>query len=94
MPTEPRNRVHVSLGSHNGAFVFPYRHGFGTLRICASTWKHEADFVIPCFDAKALPGMLSVTRFQAMAQPLTTADERAQLLTNGTARAFQSAICF
>jgi hypothetical protein len=72
---------------HNAAFVFPYRHGFGTLRLCASLQEHEADFAIPCFGTKAFPGMFSVTRFQIMVQLLTTADERAHLLTNGAARA-------
>ncbi|UZF13484.1 DUF2958 domain-containing protein [Ralstonia pseudosolanacearum] len=43
--------------------------------------------MVPRFDGKLCPCILGFVEFLTMAQPLTTADERAQLLANGTARA-------
>ncbi|EEE05464.1 conserved hypothetical protein [Burkholderia multivorans CGD2M] len=62
-------------------------YGFVGLRIRACARKHETSFAVPCFGTKACSCILGFTGFLTMTQPLTTADERTQLLANGTARA-------
>lgn len=62
-------------------------YGFDGLRNRASARKHGPAFAVPRFDGKACPCILGFVGFLTMAQPLTTADERAQLLANGAARA-------
>nr|WP_249171067.1 DUF2958 domain-containing protein [Burkholderia multivorans] len=57
------------------------------MRIRACARKHETRFAVPCFGAKACSCILGFEGFLAMMQPLTTADERTQLLANGAARA-------
>lgn len=60
---------------------------FDGLRIHAFARKHGPVFAAPCFDGKAGPCILGFVEFLTMTQPLTTADERAQLLANGAVRA-------
>lgn len=62
-------------------------YGFDSLRICDYPRKRTAASVLPRFRAKAVSCIPGFVGFLTMTQPLTTADERAQLLANGEARA-------
>lgn len=62
-------------------------YGFDALRIRVSTRKHTAASVLPRFRGKADWCILGFVGFVTMTQPLTTDDQRAQLLANGVARA-------
>jgi len=62
-------------------------HEFDDLRLRACARKHEPGFAASCFATKADSYILGFVRFLTMTLPLTTADERTQLLTNGAARA-------
>jgi hypothetical protein len=57
------------------------------LRIRVYPRKHASGSVFLRFRAKAVSCILGFVGFLTMTQPLTTADERAQLLANGEARA-------
>lgn len=72
---------------HNSAFEFLCLCGFDGLRIRASAQKHTSGSVFLRFRAKAVSCILGFVGFLTMTQPLTTADQRAQLLANGAARA-------
>ena len=72
---------------NNSAFAFLCLYGFDGLRIRAYPRKHTSGSVFLRFRAKAVSCILSFAGFLTMTQPLTTADERAQLLANGEARA-------
>jgi hypothetical protein len=62
-------------------------YGFDGLRIRVCTRKRTAASVLPRFRGKADSCILGVVGFLTMTQPLTTADQRVQLLANGEARA-------
>jgi Protein of unknown function (DUF2958). len=62
-------------------------YGFVGLRIRACARKHKTSFAVPCFGTKACSCIFGFVEFLTMTQPLTTADERTQLLANGAARA-------
>jgi hypothetical protein len=72
---------------HNSAFAFLCQYGFDGLRIRAYPRKHSSGSVFLCFCGKAVSCILGFAGFLTMIQPLITADERAQLLANGEARA-------
>jgi len=57
------------------------------LRIRAYPRKHSSGSVLLRFRGKAVSCILGFTGFLTMIQPLISADERAQLLANGEARA-------
>ena len=61
--------------------------GFDGLRIRVCTRKRASGSVVPRFRRKAVSCTLGSVGFLTMTQPLTSADERAQLLANGAARA-------
>lgn len=67
-------------------------YGFDGLRIRTCSRKHASGFAVPCFGAKACSCNLGFAGFLTVTQPLTTADERAQLLANGAARAADQGI--
>ncbi|UKI09730.1 DUF2958 domain-containing protein [Variovorax paradoxus] len=62
------------------------------MRIRTCSRKHASGFAVPCFGAKACSCNLGFAGFLTVTQPLTTADERAQLLANGAARAADQGI--
>lgn len=62
-------------------------YGFDSLRIRACARKRISGLAVPCFAGKACSRIRRYVGFPPMTQPLTTADERAQLLANGAARA-------
>lgn len=62
-------------------------YGFDALRNRVSTRKYTAASVLPRFRGKADWCILGFVGFVTMTQPLTTDDQRAQLLANGVARA-------
>ena len=64
-----------------------FRHGFDALRIRFCARKHTAASVLPRFRGKADSCILGFVGFVTMTQPLTTDNQRAQLLANGEARA-------
>lgn len=57
------------------------------MRFRVFTQKRPSGSVIPRFSGIADSCILGSVGFQTMTQPLTTADQRAQLLANGAARA-------
>lgn len=57
------------------------------MRLRVSTQKHPSGSVVPRFHGKTDSCILGSVWFLTMTQPLTTVDERAQLLANGAARA-------
>jgi len=61
--------------------------GFDGLRIRVCTRKRTSGSVVPRFHGKANSCILGFVWFLTMTQPFTTADQRAQLLANGAARA-------
>nr|WP_276536015.1 DUF2958 domain-containing protein [Burkholderia multivorans] len=61
--------------------------GFDGSRIHACARKHEPGFAVSCFGTKADSYIPGFARFPTMTLPLTTADERTQLLANGATRA-------
>jgi hypothetical protein len=67
-------------------------YGFDGLRIHAFARKHGPVFAVSCFDGKAYPCILGFVESLIMPQPLTNADERAQLLANGAARTADQSI--
>jgi len=62
-------------------------YGFDGMRFRVFTQKHPSGSVVSRFHGKTDSCILGSVGFLTMTQPLTTADQRAQLLTNGTARA-------
>jgi hypothetical protein len=62
-------------------------YGFDALRIRVCTRKRTAASVLPRFRGKADWCILGFVGFLTMTQPLTTEDQRAQLLANGVERA-------
>lgn len=62
-------------------------YGFDGLRNRAFIRKRGPAFEVQRFDGKACLCILGFVGFLTMTQPLTTPDERAQLLANGAARA-------
>lgn len=67
-------------------------HGFDGLRFRVSTQKHHSGSVVPRFRGNVGSCILGSVGVLTMTQPLTTADERAQLLANGAARAADQSI--
>lgn len=61
--------------------------GFDGLRLRVSARKHASGSVVPRFRRNADSCILGSVGLLTMTQPLTTADERTQLLANGAARA-------
>lgn len=57
------------------------------MRFRVFTQKHPSGSVVPRFCGKADSCILGSVGFLTVTQPLTTADQRAQLLANGAARA-------
>lgn len=72
---------------NNSAFAFLRLYGFDGLRIRAYPRKRTSGSVFLRFRAKAVSCILGFAGFLTLTQTLITADERAQLLTNGEARA-------
>lgn len=62
-------------------------YGFHGLRIRVCVRKRTAASVLPRFRGKTDSCILGFVGFLTMTQPLTTEDQRAQLLANGEARA-------
>lgn len=62
-------------------------YGFDALRIRVCARKCTTASVLPRFRGKADSCILGFVGFLTMTQPLATADQRAQLLANGEARA-------
>lgn len=62
-------------------------HGFDGLRFRVCARKPTSASVFPRFRGKADSCILGFVGFLTMTQPLTTADQHAQLLANGVARA-------
>ncbi len=61
-------------------------YGFDGLRIRVCARKRPSGSVLPRFRGNAYSCILGFVGFLTMTQPLTTADQRAQLLANGAAR--------
>jgi len=87
MSTESESHIRVFPDQHNAASAFPCMYGFEHLRLRVCARNHASGSTVPCFGAKAFPCLFGFVGFLTMTQPLTTADERAQLLANGAARA-------
>jgi len=66
--------------------------GFDDLRLRASTRKYASALALPGFRGNTYPRIVGFVGFSAMTQPLITAEQRAQLLAIGTARAAGRAI--
>lgn len=62
-------------------------HGFDGLRFRVCARKRTSGSAFLRFRGKAVSCILGSVVFLTMTHPLTTADQRAQLLANGTARA-------
>ena len=62
-------------------------YGFDSLRVRSYPRKHTSGSVLLRFRGKAVSCILCFSGFLTMIQPLITADEQAQLLANGEARA-------
>lgn len=62
-------------------------YGFDGLRFRVCARMRTSGSVVPRFRRKAVSCILGSVGFLTMTQPLTTVDERAQLLANGAARA-------
>ena len=67
-------------------------HGFDGLRFRVCARKRTSGSVVPRFRGNVGSCILGSVGFLTMTQPLTTADERAQLLANGAARAAEQSI--
>jgi len=67
-------------------------YGFDGLRFRVSTRKRTSGSVVSRFRGKTDSCILGSVGFLTMTQPLTTTDERAQLLANGAARAADQSI--
>ena len=67
-------------------------YGFDGMRFRVFTQKHPSGSVVSRFRGKTDSCILGSVGFLTMTQPLTTADERAQLLANGAARAAEQSI--
>lgn len=61
--------------------------GFDGLRYRVCARKRASGSAVPRFRRKAVSCILGSVGFLTMTQPLTTSDERTQLLANGAARA-------
>ena len=61
--------------------------GFDGLRFRVCARKRTSSSVVPRFRGKAVSCILGSVGFLTMTQPLTTSDERTQLLANGVVRA-------
>jgi hypothetical protein len=77
---------------NNSASALLCQYGFDGLRIRAYPRKHTSGSVFLCFRAKVVSCILGFVGFLTMTQPLTTADQRVQLLANGKTRAAGQAI--
>jgi hypothetical protein len=77
---------------HNSAFAFLCLYGLDGLRFRAFAPKRAFGFVVPCLGRKPYPHILGFVGFLNMPQPLTTAEQRVQLLANGKARAADQGI--
>ncbi len=62
-------------------------YGFDSLRLHASTQKHTSASTLPRLGGQACLCIVGFVGFPAMTTPLITADQRAQLLAVGEARA-------
>ncbi len=62
-------------------------YGFDGLRLRVSVRKHASASTLPRLGGKAYPRIVGFVGFPAMTMPLVTADQRAQLLAVGEARA-------
>ena len=67
-------------------------HGFDGLRFRVCARKRTSGSVVLRFRGNGGSCILGFVGFLTMIQPLTTADQRAQLLANGTARAASHSI--
>lgn len=90
--TEPESHLRVFPNLHNAASVFPRLYGFRGLRVRASTRKHVSASTLVRLGGKACQCIIGFVRFPAMTQPLVTAEQRAQLLAIGAARAAGQAV--
>ncbi|MEW6291758.1 MAG: DUF2958 domain-containing protein [Pseudomonadota bacterium] len=84
---EPESRTRVFPDLHKSASTFLSLYGFDGFRFRVSTRKRASVSVVPRFRGKADSCILGFVGFLTMTQPLATANERAQLLANGEARA-------
>lgn len=84
---EPGSRIRVLADPYSSAFAFPHMDGFVGPRFRVSSQKHDSGSAVPRFVGKACPCISGFAGFRALTQPLTSTDERAQLLANGAARA-------
>lgn len=62
-------------------------YGFDGMRFRVFTQRHPSCSVVSRFHGKTVSCIRGSVGFLTMTQPLTTADQRAQLLANGAARA-------
>jgi len=62
-------------------------YGFDGLRLRAFPPKHASASAVPRFGGKSYPCILGCVGIRAMTQPLVTAEQQAQLLAVGAARA-------
>lgn len=62
-------------------------YGFDGLRLRAFPPKHASASAVPRFGGKSYPCIIGCVGIRAMTQPLVTAEQRAQLLAVGAARA-------
>lgn len=67
-------------------------YGFDGLRLRASARKHASASTLLRLGGKAYPRIVGFVGFPAMTEPLVTAEQRAQLLAIGAARAVNQAI--
>lgn len=72
---------------HNPACVFLFLYGFDGLCIRVFAQKLVSASTLPRLGAKVVSYIVGSTRFPAMTQPLVTAEQLAQLLAVGAARA-------
>jgi len=86
IPTEARNRIRGFLQIRRGGFAFSRFGGFDARRIRA--FAARLTMVCACIWAiKARARIIDASGDSAMTEPLTTDQERAQLLANGRDRA-------
>lgn len=90
--TEPESHIRVFPDLHNAASVCPCLYGFGGLRLRAFARTHASASTLARLGGKAFSCIVGFVRLPAMTQPLVTAEQRAQLLAVGAARAAGQAV--
>ncbi|ASA13355.1 DUF2958 domain-containing protein [Pseudomonas aeruginosa] len=85
--SNPWSHIRVFHGLHNSASALPCLYGFDGLRLRAFARKHASISPLPCFGRKAPPCIVGFVGAPTMTQPLITAEQHAQLLAVGEARA-------